>query len=415
METMNVCFKVLYYAVFALSLFFVVHKFIKADKPEEVKPVVPGRKTLLIIFGIAFASRLVLLLLSWGATHVYGAGRDILDTWKHWDANAYLYIVENGYFNEAEGWIRIVFFPLYPAVVRLFSFIFVDVRISGLLVSWLSFGGACVYLYKLVLLDWDAKAAMRAVKFLIIFPVTVFLGAPFTESMFLLLCLACLYYTRVRQFARACIFGLLAALTRNVGVLLVVPVLIEMLLDHELMPKYIRTDIRGKLRRLWTDLRYLLLIPLGTAAYLLINHLATGDAFYFLKMQQSHWSQSFGSYANSLHVSLCRALSTDDLLRNRLSLWWTQFAVLLIGGITMPVICRKMRISYGAYTIAYLFIVFAPTWLLSGFRYYMGLAVLYPAIAVLTKYKWADIALTILFAVLLPLYTFCFSLQWQVI
>ena len=415
MAVFNVGFKVINYAVFALAIFFVIFRFIKSDKLDTKKPVALSRKTLIKIMMIAFASRLVLLLLSWGVTHAFGLGRDILDTWKHWDANAYLHIANSGYFNDTEGWIRLVFYPLYPAVIWLCNFIFFDVRISGLLVSWLSFSGACVYLYKLILLDWDEKAAKRAVKYLIIFPITVFFGAPFTESLFLLLSFACLYYARLRKFSLSCMLGLLAALTRNVGVLLVIPIFIEMLFDHELIPKYIKIDTKNKLRQLWGDFKYLLIIPLGTVVYLLLNHFATGDAFYFLTAQQTHWSQSFGSYANTLHVSLSRALSLDDLLRNRLTLWWTQFAVLLIGGMTMPIICKKMRISYGAYTIAYLFIVFAPTWLLSGFRYYMGLAVLYPAIAMLTKHKWVDIVLTTLFAILVPLYTFCFSVQWQVI
>ena len=415
MEALNVCFTVLNYAVFALAIFFVIFKFIKSDKQDKKVPIKIENKTIIKIVVIAFASRLVLLLFSWGITHAFGLGRDLLDTWKHWDANAYLYISNNGYFNDAEGWIRLVFYPLYPVVVWIFNFVFVNARISGLLVSWLSFSGACVYLYKLVLLDWDKKTAKRAVKYLIIFPITVFLGAPFTESMFLMFCFASLYYMRLRRFTASCILGLLAALTRNVGVLLVVPIFIEMLFAHELIPKYLKIDTKNKLKKLWKDFKYILVIPLGAIIYLLLNHFATGDAFYFLKAQQEQWNQNFGSYANTLHISLSNALSPDDLLRNKLSLWWTQFIVLLIGGITMPIICKKMRISYGAYTIAYLFIIFAPTWLLSGFRYYMGLAILYPAIAMLTKNRWADIVLTELFVLLVPLYTFFFSVQWQVI
>jgi uncharacterized membrane protein YhaH (DUF805 family) len=44
----------------------------------------------------------------------------------------------------------------------------------------------------------------------------------------------------------------------------------------------------------------------------------------------------------------------------------------------------------------------------------MGLAVLYPALALLTRRRWADITLTVLFALLLPVYSYCFSIGWLV-
>ena len=164
----------------------------------------------------------------------------------------------------------------------------------------------------------------------------------------------------------------------------------------------------------WRRVPLVLIVPLGTVVYLIINYVLMGDALAFLGVQEAHWSQSFGSYANSLGVSLGRAMSAGDLLRNRLVLWGTQLGVLLIAGLSLPLMAKKLRVSYGAYAIVYLFVVFAPTFLLSGFRYTMGLAVLYPALAMLTKKRWVNIALTVLFALLLPLFTFCFSVQWTV-
>jgi len=352
--------------------------------------------------------------LSWAFTHAAGHGRDFLEVWNHWDANHYLYIANNGYYCPNEGWIRIVFYPLYPAAVWAFKLIVTSDRVAALLVSWACLFGACIFLYKLVLLDGSKKTASRAVKYLLIFPVAVFLGAPFSESMFLLFSFGCLYYARIRKFMYACILGGLAALTRNVGVLLIVPVLIEMLYAHDILPKYFKQGMRDKLKAFMKDFSYILIIPAGTAIYLLLNHCILGNALGFMEYQNAHWSQQFGSYANSLNVTLGQILSPDNMLRNKLTLWVGQFVVLLLGGLTLPVICKKMRVSYGAYALVYLFVVFAPTWLLSGFRYYMGLAVIFPALAMLTKRRWADILLTAVFSLLMLAYTFCFSLQWQV-
>lgn len=412
MKTFDVVFTMLYITVFGLAVFFVVRRTIKAESLEPKQAVGLGAKAVLLIFGAAVMSRIVLLLFCWGATYVVGEGNTILGTWCQWDANQYLDIANNGYYSE-EGWIKIVFYPLYSTVVAVCKLVVGDARAAALLVSWVSLGGACVYLYKLVLLDHDSSTAKRAVKFLLIFPVTVFLGAPFTESMFLLLSLACLYYARIRCFPASCVLGGLAALTRNVGVVLAVPVFIEMLYAHQLVPRCWKSDLLQKLKRFGKDAGWLLLIPLGTAAYLLINHLILGDAFGFLQIQCDHWRQCFGSYANTLSVTWNAIAYTGDVM-DKFTLWISQFIVLIGGGITLPLLCKKMRASYGAYAIVYLFIVFAPTWLLSGFRYYMGLAVLYPALAMLTRHKWVDIALTLVFILLVPIYSVVFSMGWLV-
>ena len=409
MDAAKLVFEIFYYAVFALAAFFVVLRLFK-PRPEA-QPIQPKKYACLKIFAIAVLSRVALLLLNWAAKELLGNGSSLLDTWNRWDADQYLKIITQGYWSDTEGWVRVVFFPLYPMAVRFFQFGFLDARLSAMLVSWLCLGGASVYLYKLVLLEGDEKAARRAVKFMLIFPLAVFLGAPFTESMFLFLSLGCLYYMRKRQFLLACAFGFLAALTRNVGVLLALPVLIEMLRADGILP---RREAPRRWRRFFGHAALLLIIPAGTVCYLLMNLALTGDTFMFLKMQQQYWSQGFGSFGNSLRVTWGQILSEGNNLRDKLTLWGSQFVVMTIAGATLPVLAKKMRASYGAYALAYLFVVFAPTWLLSGFRYYMGLALLYPALAMLTQRRWADIALTVLFALLLPVYAYCFSVGWLV-
>ncbi len=414
MNTLEIIFTILCIAAFGTAVVLAVLRFAKGESDGIKAPVRLGVKTVLLIMAVAAASRLVLLALSFGAAHASGFGSPFWETWSRWDALQYLRIVTQGYFDAQDGWIRIVFFPLYPAAVWLVRLVLASEHIAALIVSWVSLGGACVFLYKLVLLDMDAHAARRAVKYLLLFPVTVFLGAPFSESIFLLLSLACLYFSRTGRFWAACALGGLAALTRSTGVLLAVPVALEMLNAYGLVPKQWRLNTGEKLKRLITHAPLMLLIPLGTAVYLVMNHMLTGDALLFLKMQSEKWSQSFGSYANTLGVTFGELTGGSWELKDKLLLWGSQFAVLLIGGLTLPLMVKKLRVPYGAYAIAYLFVIFAPTWLLSGFRYYMGLVVLYPALALLTQRRWADIALTAVFAALVPAYTYAFTLGWLV-
>ncbi len=410
----NILFTILYIAAFGSAAVLAVIRLAKGGADGPKAPIRLGLKTALLIMAVAAVSRLVLLALSYGAAHASGFGSPFWETWSRWDALQYLRIVTQGYFDAQDGWIRIVFFPLYPAAVWLVRLVLPSEHIAALLVSWLSLGGACVFLYKLTLLDADTRAARRAVKYLLLFPVTVFLGAPFSESIFLLLSFACLYYARTGRFWTACALGGLAALTRSTGVLLAVPVALEMLSAFGLVPKLMRQNAGDKLKRLMAHAPALLLIPLGTAAYLAMNHALTGDTLLFLRMQSEKWSQSLGSYANTLGVTFGELTRGSWELKDKLLLWGSQFAVLLIGGLSLPLMAKKLRLSYSVYAIVYLFVIFAPTWLLSGFRYYMGLAVLYPALALLTRRRWADIALTAVFAVLAPVYTYAFTLGWLV-
>ncbi len=188
------------------------------------------------------------------------------------------------------------------------------------------------------------------------------------------------------------------------GVLLVVPVLLEMLDAHALAPPSWQQSVGEKLKRFAGKAPWLLLIPLGTAAYLLMNLALTGDAFAFLVMQREKWSQSFGSYANTLSVTFGQ-LTGDWEIKDKLLLWGSQLSVLLVGGALLPVMARRLRVSQSVYAIAYVFVVFAPTWMLSGFRYYMGLAVAFVAISMLLRQKWADAAITAVFLLMMPVYT----------
>jgi hypothetical protein len=64
-----------------------------------------------------------------------------------------------------------------------------------------------------------------------VFPTAFFYVAPYSESLFLLLVLASFWWARERRWAAAGVAAALAALTRNLGVLLVLPLAVEALLQ----------------------------------------------------------------------------------------------------------------------------------------------------------------------------------------
>ncbi|MBI2334406.1 hypothetical protein HYU96_01260 [Candidatus Daviesbacteria bacterium] len=92
--------------------------------------------------------------------------------WANWDGGHFRGIVEHCYLPE-----QTVFFPLYPLLMKVLTFIGLGANWSGLLISHVSAVVALFFLFKLTALDFPEKVAKRAVFALLIFP-TSFLFSP---------------------------------------------------------------------------------------------------------------------------------------------------------------------------------------------------------------------------------------------
>ena len=340
----------------------------------------------------AIALRVILLhLLLYAAAYSFDLAKNgysggMLDTmarlWNRTDAPHYQGIAQNWYVTEGDPRLHIVFFPLYPLLTKAFNFIMGNYFASALAVSNLCAIGCGIMAYELAALDMERKDALFAAAVLSVFPGSIFLAAPMTESLFLLLSLSCLFCARKKKYLLAGLFGALAAFARSVGLLLILPVFIEAAGDHfrhkPLGTKAIASRLGGTA-----------MIALGTLGYLLINHLVTGSAFTFLTYQREHWSQGLGPFFGTA------AYQTDLLLKNIIAgdpkLAYGLFLPNLLCafgflGLLIPSM-KKLRPSYGGYALIYFAVTIGCTWLLSGPRY---LAVCFPiafGIAELTKGK----------------------------
>jgi hypothetical protein len=142
------------------------------------------------------------------------------------DAAWFLRIATHGYRDDDPG---AAFFPLYPLTVRVVSWLpFIGPLGAALLVSNGAFLAALVMLYGLTRLEFGSDSiARRAVLFLAIFPTAFFFLAPYTESMFLLLSISAFWFARRDRWIAAALMAMLAAMTRNVGVLLAPALAVE--------------------------------------------------------------------------------------------------------------------------------------------------------------------------------------------
>src|SRR4051812_15504809 len=159
---------------------------------------------------------------SLGLTHPFLDS--VLSPLARWDSVWYLGIAHDGYSGASSA-----FFPLYPLLVRTFA---VTGSPGALLVSayFVSLGsllGALWLMQRLVALELGSDAVARsAVLLLAVFPGALWFGAPYSESLFLLLSVGAFYAARTGRWWVAGALAAPAAATRSAGIVLVVPLLV---------------------------------------------------------------------------------------------------------------------------------------------------------------------------------------------
>ncbi len=200
---------------------------------------------------------------------------------NHWDAENYLKLAESGYASSEANKLRIVFFPLYPALVGLFSVVFKNSVLSALVVSGIASIWLGLAFRALVKLDYAEKTAQLAVLFLFIFPTSYFLHIPYTESLFLALTVGCFLAARKKSWLIVGVLGALACLTRINGLILIPALMFEVWEEYR---------ATRRVNRNWF---FLLLIPAGFGGYLALNYFVTGDALMFLTYQRENFHRYF--------------------------------------------------------------------------------------------------------------------------
>lgn len=139
-----------------------------------------------------------------------------------WDATYFARIALDGY--ERSLSFRTAFFPLQALATSIFMPLTGgDAYIAGMVVANVSCFVALLGLASLTAREFDACTARRAMCYLALFPSALFLFAGYSESLFLALAIWCFVALRARVWWLAGVLGLLAALTRQIGVLLILP------------------------------------------------------------------------------------------------------------------------------------------------------------------------------------------------
>lgn len=150
----------------------------------------------------------------------------VLNYWAHWDGAYFTYIAEHGY-RSAEA---TAFFPFYPLLIRAVGLVGPGPALAGVLISVAATLFALYFFHGLAAHLQDERVARVATLALAFFPTAFFLVADYSEALFLALSGGCLWALYVRgDFLAAGAFAYCAALTRSVGVALVIALAYEWL------------------------------------------------------------------------------------------------------------------------------------------------------------------------------------------
>ncbi len=234
-----------------------------------------SRAAIAIVAGttaVSFAGHANPARARWDTERLHELGVAV-DVWARWDSDWFLRIAQDGY-TWPSG--TPAFFPLYPlltgGVGRLLAG---HELVAGIAVSLAAGAVAFVLLHRLGVSVVGHAAALRAVVLLAVFPTSLFLGAVYSEALFLALAVAVFLLAEQGRLGWACLVAGAALLTRAQGV--------------ALLPALAVFAWRRPQRR---DLA-LLGVPLAVfAAYPVLLGAWLGQPLGFLEAQRVVWERS---------------------------------------------------------------------------------------------------------------------------
>jgi hypothetical protein len=278
----------------------------------------------------------------------------LFGVWARWDAVWFLRIAEQGYHTE-EG--APAFFPLYPLLIRGLGVVTGGPLVAGVLISTVASGVAFYLLHRLTTHEAGADAARRAVLYVAVAPMAVFLAAVYSEALFLALAVGALWAARRHAWWAAGAYAGLATATRSAGVLLLVPLAL-MWVEH-----------RGGWRRaLAPGAAFLALVPSGLLAYAAYLWVSFGNPLEF-GAAQDVWLRRLTTPVHGLYDALAAAVAGVRQLAagGNEPVYWTRsvsepvriaafnlelLAVLVALGLGVWLCFRTLPRAYGWYALA---------------------------------------------------------------
>ncbi len=315
-----------------------------------------------------------------------------------WDGRWYFDIAHRGYADLPDESLR--FFPLYPLAGLFLAPLFAGhVGAALLTVSNLTALVLGALVHRLCLVETgDDALARRAAWFVAVAPPLFVMVMGYGEPVALALSVACVWALRRRRWGWAAAAGLLAGLTRPVGLVLVVPAAVE-------AARGLR-GIRG--RELAARALAVAAPAVGAGSFVVWVGIRFGDALLPLSVQnRTYLRGGFVDPVSTLFRSTANVFDGHPGL-NAMHLPW----VVVVVALTV-VVCLRWPAAYGAYAVASLVLALSARNLGSFERYGFGVFPVVLALATITARPWAErVALTVCSATMAAYATLAFLLYY---
>ncbi len=259
----------------------------------------------------------------------------------HDDSGWYHFIASQGYIKQDTP-----FFPAYPLIISaLHSVTGLDITTAGLLVSNAAEILALFIIIRLFRRIMNGHAARWGAALLAFFPMAIFLPAMYTESLFVLFIAATLLALMDKRFVWAGLCGFAAVLTRNEGILLLIPFLAT------LWQLYRETK-----RIPWRGIGLASLLPMAALMYMGYLAIKFGSPLLF-----SHEEQLWGRQFMFPLVTLWDGVSSFASLW-ALNGWYghlyysIEILAVAVSIISLPLVWRYLPKSWFWFTLAMILI-----------------------------------------------------------
>lgn len=363
----------------------------QGEKSAKGEPL--EREEIAKIFGIALLVRLAVYLLGVIICLRLQEGQfgfsEFLASWRRWDAEHYIKLADLGYQDYIENGqhLFLVFFPLYPWVVRLFGLVIKNWDLACLTVSVLSFCIGSVYFYGVIKEEYGRKIAKYSLLMLCCYPFSFFFGGMMTESLFFCLLSAGFFYIRRHKWFAAGVIGIFCSLCRIQGILLLGVGLVEFFVTYRPVELIREKRFKEFLKAFFTKGSWLFLTVIGNLIYFGINKSVEGDFFRFRYYQKEHWYHTTTWLSNCVSeiLSYARGGGRQALIE----IWLPELVIFVLATVCIIYSLRRQPLRYSAFLIVYTVLNYSVTFLISGGRYMLCALPMFVVLAqMFEKQKW---------------------------
>ncbi len=421
----------LMFALLFIQLVPRMFDFVMGADPEQLTPSVQRKSTigirelLRLVFLLAIGRCIYMLGAFLWSLYLHGYTETVFEIQHIWADHLYagriISIANKGYAVDtadlAGKYYNLLFPPFYSFIVRMLSPFYLSSIRAAFFVSNINAILSGVILYLLILHDYDRRSAVRALWYYTVLPPSFLLTCTIPASTFLLLSLLSVYCARKEYFVVSSLLGAMAALTERVGIVLVIPLLMEFL--HAMTKEY--RSLKEVTWRFYLKKGLIgasfILVPLGFITYLLINRLVGDNFFTYVEYLEELYSSRFALFYRVCGVQTDKLIEAYRTCEAPLS-YGVYLPNLLFATGSLAIILakgRELRASYLVYFLAYYAAILSQTGVLGVPRQLFCCFPVIMAMMRITKHRWADLLMSLLSIAGSAIYLGMYVAGWQVV